>query len=164
MATKGKNLSEIHRPGLPAAKSMKVGIACAEWNEEITGNLLAGAIITLEEAGVLRKNITIIHTPGAFELPLACQWLLQKNNIMGVIAIGSVIQGETRHFDFVCQGVTQGIMEVGLKYNKPAIFCVLTDHTLEQAMERSGGNHGNKGVECAMALIKMLNNSLSLKK
>ncbi|HLP12466.1 MAG TPA: 6,7-dimethyl-8-ribityllumazine synthase [Flavobacteriales bacterium] len=164
MATRGKNLSEIHRTTIPAAKGMKVGIACAEWNEEVTGNLLAGAITTLEEAGVLRKNISVVYTPGAFELPLACQWLLQKNNIQGVIAIGSVIQGETRHFDFVCQGVTQGIMEVGLKFNKPAIFCVLTDNTLKQAMDRSGGKHGNKGAECAMALVKMVNNSLNLRK
>ena len=83
---------------------------------------------------------------------------------MGVIAIGSVIQGDTKHFDFVCQGVTNGLMEVGLKHNKPAIFCVLTDNTMQQAIDRSGGKHGNKGVECAAALIKMVNNRLNLKK
>lgn len=164
MATKGKNLSKIHKTNLPSGKGLKVGIACAEWNEEITGNLLAGAITTLEEAGVAKKDISIIYTPGAFELPLACQWLLKKKSIMGVIAIGSVIQGDTKHFDFVCQGVTNGLMEVGLKHNKPAIFCVLTDNTMQQAIDRSGGKHGNKGVECAAALIKMVNTSLNLKK
>lgn len=164
MATKGKNLSKLHGSTLPSGKGLKVGIACAEWNEEITGNLLAGAITTLEEAGILRKNITVVFTPGAFELPLATQWLLQKKSIMGVIAIGSVIQGETKHFDFVCQGAANGMMEVGLKYNKPALFCVLTDNTMQQAIDRSGGKHGNKGVECAVALIKMVNTQLSLKK
>src|SRR5687768_15941544 len=132
MATRGKNLSVIHNHDLPSARGFKVGIACAEWNQEITGNLLAGAIETLTQAGVTENNITIIHTPRAFELPLACKWFLKKKSIQGVIAIGSVIQGETRLFDFVCQGVTQGIMEVGLKFNKPAIFCVLTDENHQQ--------------------------------
>lgn len=164
MVVKGKNLSKIHHSNLPSAKGFKVGIACAEWNEEITGNLLAGAITTLQEAGIQKKNISIIFTPGAFELPLAAQWLLQKKAIQGVIAIGSVIQGETKHFDFVCQGVTNGMMELGLKHNKPAIFCVLTDNTMQQAIDRSGGKHGNKGVECAAALIKMINTQLNLEK
>lgn len=157
MATKGKNLSKLHAANLPSGKNLKVAVACAEWNGEITGKLLKGAVETLVKAGVNKKHITIVHTPGAFELPLACQWILKKSKIQGVIAIGSVIQGETRHFDFVCQGLTQGIMEVGLKYDKPAIFCVLTDNTLQQAKDRSGGKHGNKGAECAAALIKMLN-------
>ena len=164
MATQGKNLSKIHANNLPSGKGLKVGIACAEWNEEITGNLLAGAILTLEEAGVSKKNISIIYVPGAMELPLACQWLLQNKKIQGVIAIGSVIQGETPHFDFVCEAVAHGIIEVALKHNKPAIFCVLTDNTLEQAQDRSGGKHGNKGIECAAALIKMINTQVNLQK
>ena len=156
MATKGNNLSQLHQSSIPSGKGRKVAIACAEWNSNITGKLLKGALEVLEKAGVSKKDITVVHTPGAFELPLACQWLLEKKKVEGIIAIGSVIQGETRHFDFVCQGVTQGIMEVGLKTGKPAIFCVLTDQTLQQAKDRSGGKHGNKGAECAAALLKML--------
>lgn len=162
MATKGNNLSVIHQTALPSGKGRRVAIACAEWNSEITDALLQGALDVLQKAGISKKNIVVVRTPGAFELPLACQWLLQEKKIEGVIAIGSVIQGETRHFDFVCQGVTQGIMEVGLKYNKPAVFCVLTDNNLKQAKDRSGGRHGNKGAECAAALLKMLNIRSSL--
>lgn len=162
MATKGKNLSEIHLPGLPSAKGMRLAIACAEWNPQITGALLEGALQTLTSAGLAFKDIIIERAPGAFELPLVCQWLLSKKNVDGVLAIGSVIQGETRHFDFVCQGVTNGIMEVGLKHNKPAIFCVLTDQNMKQAKARSGGKHGNKGAECAAALIKMVKLKKSL--
>jgi len=163
MATKGNNLSSIHQSNLPSGKGRRVGIACAEWNTAITGKLLKGAMEVLQKAGIDKKDIVVINTPGAFELPLACQWLLQKKKIDGVMAIGSVIQGETRHFDFVCQGVTQGIMDVGLKYNKPAIFCVLTDNTLQQAKDRSGGKHGNKGAECAAALLKMIDLQSSLR-
>jgi 6,7-dimethyl-8-ribityllumazine synthase len=156
MATKGNHLSVIHQNALPSGKGRRVAIACAEWNSTITDALLQGALDVLQKAGISKKDIVVVRTPGAFELPLACQWLLQEKKIEGVIAIGSVIQGETRHFDFVCQGVTQGIMEVGLKYNKPAVFCVLTDNNLKQAKDRSGGRHGNKGAECAAALLKML--------
>lgn len=163
MAVKGKNLSVIHQSSLPSGKGRKVGIACADWNANITGKLLKGALEVLEKAGVNKKDIVVIHTPGAFELPLACQWLLEKKKIEGVMAIGSVIEGETRHFDFVCQGVTQGMMDIGLKFNKPAIFCVLTDHTLQQAKDRSGGKHGNKGAECAAALLKMIDLQSSLR-
>lgn len=164
MATKGKNLSKIHKIKSGSGKGLRVGIVCAEWNEEITGNLLAGALEALTETGVKRSDIKVIFVPGAFELPLATQWLLEDKKIQGVIAIGSVIQGETRHFDFVCQGVTQGIMQAGLQSNKPAVFCVLTDNNLQQAIDRSGGKHGNKGEECAKALIKMVNLGLNLKK
>lgn len=156
MATKGKNLSTLHLKNLPQLKGAKVGIAVSEWNPSITGNLLKGALEVLAKAGIKQKDITVVHTPGSFELPLASQWLLEKKNIQGIVAIGSVIQGETKHFDFVCQGVTQGIMDIGLKYNKPAIFCVLTDNTMQQAIDRSGGKHGNKGAECAAALVKMI--------
>ena len=105
---------------------------------------------------VKEENIHVHYAPGSFELPLASQWLLEKDDIDGVVAIGSVIQGETKHFDFVCDATAQGVKDVGLKYNKPAIFCVLTDNHLQQAIDRSGGKHGNKGIEAAIACIKMV--------
>jgi 6,7-dimethyl-8-ribityllumazine synthase len=151
-----KNLSDFNASEIPSGIPYRVGIAVAEWNHDITGNLLSGAMETLLTAGVLEENIQVVKTPGAFELPLACQWLLKNGKVDGTIAIGCVIQGETKHFDFVCQGVTQGIMKVGLKFDKPVVFCVLTDQTLQQSQDRSGGKHGNKGVETAIALIKML--------
>lgn len=163
MATKGNNLSQLHQASLPSGKGRRVGIVCAEWNAVVTDKLLNGALEVLKKSGISPKDITVIRTPGAFELPLACQWLLEKKKIEGVIAIGCVIQGETRHFDFVCQGVTQGIMDVGLKTGKPAIFCVLTDNNLKQSKDRSGGKHGNKGAECAAALLKMLDLQSSLR-
>ena len=151
-----KNLSDFNASEIPSGIPYRVGIAVSEWNPEVTGALLDGAMKTLLKVGVLEENIKVIKTPGAFELPLACQWLMKDEQMDGSIAIGCVIQGETRHFDFVCQGVTQGVMDVGLKHNKPVIFCVLTDTDPQQSKDRSGGKHGNKGVECAIALIKML--------
>ncbi len=124
---------------------------------EITFNLLKGARQALEENGVKPENIVVKYAPGTFELPLSCQFLLESDDkIDGVIAIGCVIQGETKHFDFVCQGATQGIMAVQMEYNTPISFCVLTDNTRQQSIDRSGGKHGNKGVECAVACLKMI--------
>ncbi|MBW7867925.1 MAG: 6,7-dimethyl-8-ribityllumazine synthase [Brumimicrobium sp.] len=156
MATANKNLSQYDKNTIPNGADFKVGIVVSEWNDNITFNLLKGAQETLLENGVKAKNITVKYVPGAYELPLASQWLLEKIEIDGVIAIGSVIQGETKHFDFVCQGTALGIKDVALKFNKPAIFCVLTDNTLQQAIDRSGGKYGNKGTEAAVACIKMI--------
>ena len=94
--------------------------------------------------------------PGAFELPLGAQLMLDNTDVDGVIVIGVVIQGETRHFDFVCQGATEGIMRVTLEYNSPVSFCLLTDNDMQQSIDRAGGKHGNKGVECALACLKMI--------
>jgi 6,7-dimethyl-8-ribityllumazine synthase len=105
---------------------------------------------------VQESNIQIHHVPGAFELPLGAQWLAQNDKIDGIIAIGVVIQGETRHFDFVCSGTTQGIVDVTLKYNKPVGFCLLTDNTEQQSIDRAGGKHGNKGVEAAVTVLRMI--------
>jgi 6,7-dimethyl-8-ribityllumazine synthase len=131
-------------------------VCLSEWNANITDNLLQGAYDTLIENGAKEENIIVKRVPGTYELSLASQLMFENTSVDSVVAIGSVIQGETKHFDFVCEAVSQGIKDVNLKYNKPAIFCVLTDNTLQQAIDRSGGLHGNKGVECAVAAIKMV--------
>lgn len=156
MATEGRNLSDYDKNIIPNGADFKIGIVVSEWNDSITNNLLKGAIDALTDNGVKESNIIVKHVPGAFELPLGAQWLAQNDTIDGVVAIGVVIQGATRHFDFVCQGATDGIMEVNLKYDKPVAFCVLTDNTLQQSIDRSGGKHGNKGIECAIACMKMI--------
>jgi 6,7-dimethyl-8-ribityllumazine synthase len=155
MATSGKKSSYFELSHAPDGHTYRIGIACSQWNEDITGRLLEGTINTLLDKGVKEENIKLYFCPGAFELPLTSQWLLDEG-MDGVIAIGSIIQGETRHFDFVCNGVTQGIMDLNLKFGKPVIFCVLTDDKHLQAKERSGGKHGNKGIDSAIALLKML--------
>lgn len=156
MATEHHNLSDYNKELVPNGADFKVGIVVSEWNDNITFNLLKGAKETLLENGVSPEHLHVYYVPGTFELPLGTQMILENTFLDGIIAIGSVIQGETKHFDFVCQGTTQGLMDVGLKYNRPVIFCVLTDNTLQQALDRSGGKHGNKGVECAIALLKMI--------
>lgn len=156
MATSLKNLSEYNKEKLPNGADFRIGIVVSEWNEHITSKLLDGAKATLLDAGVKEENIIISVVPGAFELPLGAQWLLETGTIDGVVAIGVVIQGETRHFDFVCSGTTQGIVDVALKYNKPVGFCLLTDNTEQQSIDRAGGKHGNKGVEAAVTVLRMI--------
>ena len=162
MATEGKNLSEYNKETIPNSADFRIGIVVSEWNEQITLNLLKGAETALIDNGVSPENLLIKFVPGAFELPLGCQLMLEKTDVDGIIAIGVVIQGETKHFDFVCSGTTQGIMDVNLKYGKPVAFCVLTDNTLQQSIDRSGGKHGNKGTECAVACLKMIGLKRSL--
>jgi 6,7-dimethyl-8-ribityllumazine synthase len=156
VATSLKNLSEYSKDSIPNAADFKIGIVVSEWNDSITNNLLTGAKQALLENNVSESNILLRYVPGAFELPLAAQWMLDETDVDGVIAIGVVIQGETKHFDFVCNGTTDGIMKVMLEYNSPISFCVLTDNTIQQSIDRSGGIHGNKGIECAIACIKMI--------
>jgi len=156
MATAGRNLSEYDKDFVPDGADFKIGIVVSEWNEKITLNLLQGAKEALITNGVKEENITVRFVPGAFELPLGCQFFCEHTSVDGVVAIGTVIQGETRHFDFVCDGATQGIKDVNLKYNTPVSFCLLTDNTLQQSIDRSGGKHGNKGIECAIACLKMI--------
>ena len=127
----------------------------SEWNEEITNALFEGALETLKANGALPENILKWEVPGSFELIYGAKKMVQTQNLDAVIAIGNVIKGETKHFDFVCDGVTQGIKDLNIQQETPVIFCVLTDDTREQSMARSGGVHGNKGVECAVAAIKM---------
>ncbi len=157
MATAGVNLSFYEKGSLPNGKDFRIAIVVSEWNDDITSNLLEGALEALTENGVLHEHILIKNVPGTFELPLGCQFVLEHDtDLDGVIAIGCVIQGETKHFDFVCQGATQGIMNVNLEYNTPVSFCVLTDNIKQQSIDRAGGKHGNKGTECAVALLKMI--------
>ncbi len=156
MATANKNLSDYDITSVPDAKNMRFAIVVAEWNINITGNLFKGAYDTLIKHGATEQTILVKHVPGSFELPLAAQSIIEKTSVDAVICLGSVIQGDTKHFDFVCQTTADGIKDVALKYNKPVIFGVLTDNTLQQAIDRSGGKHGNKGDEAAITAIKMV--------
>lgn len=149
------DLSAYDKNTIPNAKDFRFGIVVSEWNSDITDNLSQGAYDTLILHGTLPENITTVFVPGSFELIFGCKHLINNQKLDAVIAIGNVIQGETKHFDFVCDGVTQGIKDINLQYEVPTIFCVLTDNTKQQSIDRSGGIHGNKGVECAVAAIKM---------
>ncbi|MEN8818893.1 MAG: 6,7-dimethyl-8-ribityllumazine synthase [Polaribacter sp.] len=149
------NLSYYDKATIPNAKSFRFGIVVSEWNPEITTNLAKGAIDTLMDCGASKENIISWEVPGSFELVYGCKKMIESQKIDAVIAIGNIIQGETKHFDFVCEGVTQGIVDLNIKYDVPVIFCVLTDNTKQQSLDRSGGALGNKGIECAVAAIKM---------
>lgn len=156
MATIHNNLSQYDADQVPAADNFRFGIVVAEWNADITENLFQGAFATLTKHGVDPENIFRWNVPGSFELVYGCKRMLQHHpNLDGVIAIGCLIQGETRHFDFVCQGVTYGIQQLNLQSDTPVIFCLLTDQTKQQSIDRSGGKHGNKGDEAAITAIKM---------
>jgi len=154
MATKNKNLSHYDKSTIPNAKDFRFGIVVSEWNDKITEGLYKGAYEALLDCGVDESNIIRWNVPGSFELIYGSK-KMQQQNVDAVIAIGSVIQGETKHFDFVCEGVSQGIKDLNVLHETPVIFCVLTDNTMQQAIERSGGIHGNKGTEAAIAAIKM---------
>jgi len=154
MATTGKNLSHYDKNTIPNAKNLRFGIVVSEWNEDITSNLYKGAVDALLDCGTQQENITKWDVPGSFELIYGCRKMMD-NDLDAIIAIGSVIQGETKHFDFVCEGVTQGIKDLNLNGDIPVIFCVLTDNNRQQSIDRSGGKHGNKGTEAAITAIKM---------
>ncbi len=156
MATQGKNLSEYDKNSIPNAKDFRFGIVVSEWNDAITEGLFKGAYDALKENGVLNENIVRWNVPGSFELIYGSKKMQQSYDMLdAVIAIGSVIEGETKHFDFVCQAVSQGIKDLNVQSDIPVIFCVLTDQNIQQAVDRSGGKHGNKGTEAAIAAIKM---------
>lgn len=155
MATATKNLSVYDKTTIPNAKNIRFGIVVSEWNPKITEGLYKGAEDALLDCGAERANIIRYDVPGSFELTFGCKKLIQQENIDAVIAIGSVVQGETKHFDFVCSATAQGIMDLNVLTEVPVIFCVLTDNTMQQAIDRSGGKHGNKGAEAAIAAIKM---------
>ena len=139
---------------LPDATLKSFGIVVSDWNSKITSNLLNGCLEFLRKKNVLKKNIYITHVPGSFELIYGCK-KMQKKNIDVVIAIGSVIRGETSHFEFICQSTTNGIKDLNVIGKCPVILCLLTDNSLQQALDRSGGKYGNKGTEAAIAAIKM---------
>ena len=155
MATANKNLSSYDKSQIPDAKHLRFGIVVSEWNEEITEGLYSGAETALLDCGALSENIIRWNVPGSFELTFGCKKMLTSQKVDAVIAIGSVIKGETEHFHFVCSATAQGVKDLNVKHDIPVIFCVLTDDTLRQAQARSGGVHGNKGTEAAIAAIKM---------
>ena len=155
MASSIKNLSDFSHIQVADASSFKFAIVVAQWNAEITGALLNGAISGLEKHGAKESNIEIIEVPGSFELTSGADLALRNQSFDAVICLGCVIQGETRHFDFICHAVANGVSNVGLKYNKPVIFGVLTTDSLQQALDRAGGKHGNKGEEAAITAIQM---------
>lgn len=157
MSSANKNLNDHSDKNTKVISGKKIGIVVSEWNTEITEALYTGAYETLLNYGVKPEHILRIDVPGSFELTLGAQKLAKKDKIDAVIALGCVIQGETRHFDFICNAVAIGITEVNLKYNKPVIFGVLTPDNQQQASDRAGGKHGNKGIEAAITAIKMLN-------
>jgi 6,7-dimethyl-8-ribityllumazine synthase len=155
MATILKNLSDYDSSNIPSAEGLKFGLVIAEWNNEITNALAEGALETLLKHGVSADDIIVKRVPGTFELSLGAQFMAEYTSSDAVICIGSVIRGGTPHFEYICQGVTQGITSVNLEYNLPVVFGVLTTDDLEQAQDRAGGKHGNKGIEAAVTAIKM---------
>jgi 6,7-dimethyl-8-ribityllumazine synthase len=154
MSSVHQNLSEIKN--LPNGTGKKIGIVVSKWNDSITYALLEGAVNTLLSANVNREDILINEVPGTFELPFGAQRILKAKKLDAVICLGCVIQGETRHFDFICDATANGIMRVSLDNELPVIFGVLTTDTLQQALDRSGGLHGNKGVEAAATALQLL--------
>jgi len=154
MATQDGHITydELNYPKFP---SKQIAVVCTEWNREISDKLLAGALKALKKAEV--ERIISIKVPGAYEIPYACQKLAQKNDVDGIVTLGAIIQGETKHFDFISQAVSQGVMTVSLKYSKPITFGIITPNNLEQAEDRAGGKLGNKGFEAALSLLKILN-------
>jgi 6,7-dimethyl-8-ribityllumazine synthase len=155
MATQLKNLSDFSNVTIPSAAPYRFGIVVAEWNHEITNALYGGAYQSLVDHGALPDNIFTYSVPGSFELTSGADMLLKNLKVDAVICLGCVIQGETRHFDFICNAVANGVSNVAIKYSKPVIFGVLTTDNQQQALDRAGGKHGNKGDEAAVTAIKM---------
>ena len=141
---------------MPNGAPWTIAVVAAEWNPEVTNAMLKGAVETLLLHGVKEDNIIVHRVPGTYELSYAADTLAELDSIDAVICIGCVIQGETRHFEFICQAVSQGLTNVALANHKPIIFSVLTTDTMQQALDRAGGQHGNKGVEGAITALKML--------
>tara|TARA_B100000575_G_scaffold285800_1_gene281608 strand:- start:1145 stop:1636 length:492 start_codon:yes stop_codon:yes gene_type:complete len=154
MATGLVNLSDYHFDSSLDGSSSKITLIVSQWNESITNSLKSAAIETLVSLKVNPENIKIIYVPGSFELIYGAK-LAQEKNPDAVIVIGSIIQGETKHFDFICNAISNGIKDLNVRNKVPVIFCVLTDYNLKQAQDRSGGKYGNKGIEAAIAAIKM---------
>ena len=154
MSSANSNLKNLDFNKIPSAKGLKFGIVVSKWNSQITDKLLDGCIDLLKTKDATDQNIKILHVPGSFELVYGCNSLIDKG-YDAIIAIGSVIRGETKHFDFICDATTNGIKDLNLLGKCPIIFCVLTDENIQQSIDRSGGKFGNKGVEAAIAAIEM---------
>ena len=155
MATALRHITEESISQVPDASNMCIGIVVSEWNSVVTNALLRGAVGTLEEHGALPENIHVKTVPGSFELVYGAHQMTLNGGYDAIIILGSVIRGETPHFDYICQGVTYGIARLNAKSEIPVIYGLLTTDTLEQAQERAGGRLGNKGSECAVVAIKM---------
>ena len=158
------NLSDYNSENIPDASDMRIGIVVADWNKNITWALLDGSVKTLLKHGTSEDNIIVKHVPGSFELTLGAQFLAEYDDLDAIICLGCVIQGETPHFTYICQSVTQGITNLNMEYNIPFIFGVLTTLTERQAIDRSGGKFGNKGDEAAVTAIKMASLQRELEK
>lgn len=155
MATENKNLSHYDKNTIPNAKEFRFGILVSEWNGHITDGLYQGAVATLIDCGALPEQIIKWEVPGSFELIYGAKRMMATQNVDCIITIGCVIKGETLHFEFVCEGVTHGIKDLNCIGDIPVIFCLLTDNNEQQSIDRSGGKHGNKGIEAAITAIKM---------
>jgi len=149
------NLSAYDPKTIPDSGDMRFGIVVSDWNNDVTWALLDGAVNTLKKHGTTEENIVVKHVPGSFELTLGAQFLAEYDDLDGVICLGCIIQGETPHFTYICQSVTQGITQLNLEYNIPFVFGVLTTDNHQQALDRAGGRYGNKGDEAAVTAIKM---------
>jgi 6,7-dimethyl-8-ribityllumazine synthase len=156
MATACHNLSSYDPSKMPDGANMRIGIVVAEWNEEITFALRDGAVSTLLKNGVQSENIVVDYVPGSFELTYGAQAMAESHELDAVIILGCVVRGGTPHFDYVCSGVTQGITHLNTLYGIPFIFGLLTTDDMQQAIDRAGGIHGNKGDEAAVTAIKMV--------
>ena len=154
MSSANSNLKNLDFNKIPSAKGLKFGIVVSKWNSQITDKLLDGCIDLLKTKDATDQNIKILHVPGSFELVYGCNSLIDKG-YDAIIAVGSVIRGETKHFDFICNATSNGIKDLNLLGKCPIIFCVLTDENIQQSIDRSGGKFGNKGVEAAIAAIEM---------
>jgi len=154
MVTKNTNLSHFNLEDVPNAKGLTFGIVVSEWNDSITNNLYKCTYDALIECGTNNNDITKYHVPGSYELVFGAK-IAARQYPDAIICLGSIIQGETKHFDFVCNAVAHGIKDLNIKLDVPVIFGVLTDNTIDQAINRSGGKHGNKGTEAAITAIKM---------
>lgn len=156
MSTANHNLSDYESDKLPSASDMRFGVVVSEWNPNVTESLLEGVLQTLQNQGAAPDQIVIQYVPGSFELVYGAKFLAENAKVDAVIALGSVVRGDTPHFDFVCQGVTHGISYLNATQTVPIIFGVLTTDNMEQATDRAGGRYGNKGDEAAVTAIKMV--------
>ena len=164
MATAYHNLSDYDFNSVPDASNMRFGIVVSEWNFNITGALLQGAINTLKKHGAKDENITVHTVPGSFELTFGSSLFIKSGEVDAVIALGSVVRGDTPHFDYVCAGTTQGIAQLNAEGKIPVIYGLLTTDNMQQAEDRAGGKLGNKGDECAVTAIKMIDLACRFKK
>ena len=156
MATKFHNLSEYDLNSVPSAQGMRFGIVVSEWNNNITGALLQGAYDTLTKHGASEEDITVMTVPGSFELVFGASQMVKSGKMDAVIAIGCVVRGDTPHFDYICEGTTQGLASLNERFDVPVIYGLLTCNNMEQAQDRAGGTLGNKGDECDVTAIKMV--------